>query len=124
MTPESPDRPTSVVAAIRARASVLRTLWPGTTPDDLCEDLYRDHGTHEWYWKNILRRQCPGVTVAPCGYLHRHGPHWCGEHHDEMCRGAGFAAVCEHGVQFLNQCDDCPHGCPVITDAGPDRGAA
>lgn len=24
---------------------------------------------------------------------------------------------CEHGTQFLNECEQCPNGCPVIQDA-------
>lgn len=65
------------------------------------------HGPHEWYWRNIFRRDCPGLVVAPCGHPHDHGPHWHGEHHDELCHGVGLAAICEHNVQMLNQCDDC-----------------
>ena len=66
-----------------------------------------DHSRHEWYWKNILRRDCPGLTVAPCGRDGTHVPHWHGEYRDEWCRGAGLAGVCVHGTGMLDQCDDC-----------------
>lgn len=67
------------------------------------------HGQHEWYWKNILRRECPGwnPSVAFCNNNETHAPHWHGEHRDEWCRGSGLAGVCEHGEQALNECDDC-----------------
>jgi hypothetical protein len=33
---------------------------------------------------------------------------------EQAAKTAFFFARCEHGVQFLNQCDDCPDGCPVV----------
>jgi hypothetical protein len=45
--------------------------------------------------------------VSYCGRTEWHGPHWNGEHHDERCNGLGLGAICDHGVQMLNQCDDC-----------------
>jgi len=65
------------------------------------------HGPHEWYWRNIFRRNCPGLVVAACGRSETHIQHWCGEFGDELCYGGGLAGRCEHGVQMLDQCDDC-----------------
>jgi hypothetical protein len=65
------------------------------------------HGPHEWYWKSILRRDCPGLVVSPCGRDVTHVPHWHGEHRDELCYGSGLAGRCRHGVQMLDACDDC-----------------
>lgn len=30
-----------------------------------CPDT-KPHGQHEWYWKNILRRDCPGLPTCLC----------------------------------------------------------
>lgn len=70
------------------------------------------HGPHEWYWRSILRRECPGVVgvMQSCGLERWHGPHWHGEYGDELCPGLGLAAICEHGEQMLNQCDKCTEG--------------
>jgi hypothetical protein len=56
------------------------------------------HGPHEWYWKNILRRECPGREAA-------RAPH-------------PFGDVCEHGVGFLDECKQCPGGWQARSDAG------
>lgn len=72
------------------------------------------HGRHEWYWKNILRRDCLGITVAFCGKGRTHSPHRHGEYQNEFCRGLGLAGICEHGVQMLSACDHCPSGNPVV----------
>lgn len=66
-----------------------------------------EHSRHEWYWLNILRRDCPGLTVSYCGHDQTHVPHWHGEYRDEWCRGGGLAAVCEHGVGLLDECEQC-----------------
>jgi hypothetical protein len=75
-------------------------------------DRETPHGPHEWYWRSILRRECPGVVgvMEPCGRKLWHGPHWYGEHRDELCPGLGLAGICAHGVQMLNQCDECEKG--------------
>lgn len=65
------------------------------------------HDRHEWYWRGILRRDCPGLVVVRCNRDETHIPHWHGERPEMWCRGAGLAAVCEHGIGMLNQCDDC-----------------
>lgn len=54
------------------------------------------------------RRWCSGALTNPCGLGHEHGPHWGGELDDELCRGVGLSAVCPHGEQMLNACDECP----------------
>ncbi len=73
---------------------------------ELCSSRLQ-HDPHEWYWKNILRRNCPGLVVGFCGHQRTHGPHWVGEHYDELCNGSGLAGRCPHGVQLLNGCLEC-----------------
>jgi hypothetical protein len=70
------------------------------------------HGAHEWYWRNILRRECVGLTVAHCGHTGTHVPHWHGEYRDEWCLGSGLAGMCEHGVQMLDECRQCENWLP------------
>jgi len=65
------------------------------------------HDPHEWYWKNILRRNCPGLVVAFCGRDETHVPHFHGEYRDELCYGLGLAGLCKHGEQMLNDCELC-----------------
>lgn len=65
------------------------------------------HSPHEWYWRHILRRRCPGLVVEFCGRDDTHSPHRHGEYRDEFCRGLGLAGVCEHGEQMLNECKEC-----------------
>ncbi|MET0417301.1 MAG: hypothetical protein ABW022_14915 [Actinoplanes sp.] len=64
------------------------------------------HGPHEWYWKNILRRSCPGLVVAFCGRDECSEAHWCGEFFDEWCPGREEPA-CEHGRPLLDECLRC-----------------
>jgi hypothetical protein len=73
---------------------------------ELC-DRRIQHERHEWYWRNILRRDCPGLVVDHCGQNSTHTPHWHGEHHNEWCQGGGLAGRCAHGIQMLDHCDDC-----------------
>jgi hypothetical protein len=66
-----------------------------------------DHGRHEWYWRNILRRHCPGVLSGLCADPTWHGPHWNNLEHSELCRGVGLCGICPHGIQWLDHCDEC-----------------
>lgn len=82
---------------------------------------YAAHPPHSWravLWSLPLRGGrrftarrvvwCEGILiVAPCGKSETHPPHRHGEFLDKLCRGAGLAAVCPHGVQMLNECDSC-----------------
>lgn len=68
------------------------------------------HDRHEWYWRGILRRECPGLLVVQCHEDTTHIPHWHGRGLPMWCRGAGLAGVCAHGVWMLDECDDCPAG--------------
>jgi hypothetical protein len=54
-----------------------------------CGDT-KQHSRHEWYWKNILRRDCPGYAEIDWGSI-------------------PLAGCCKHGVGMLDRCDDC---CP------------
>lgn len=68
----------------------------------------RTHSAHDWRpgrWRRT--RRCLGLVTTPCGREYTHGPHWVGELRDELCRGVGLAGICEHGVQMLNECDEC-----------------
>nr|WP_221374498.1 hypothetical protein [Actinoplanes polyasparticus] len=80
-----------------------------------CPDA-KPHGRHEWYWKNILRRDCAGVIglVLPCGRDETHSQHWHGEYFDEWCWGSGLAGRCEHGEQMLNECEQCEAARPDL----------
>lgn len=74
---------------------------------DFCEDV-TVHPRHVWRPGLFRRFDCPGVqTVTPCGKSRTHGWHWHGEYYDEMCQGAGLAAVCGHGVGMLDECRQC-----------------
>jgi hypothetical protein len=48
---------------------------------------------------------CPGLAHAQCGTEQWHGPHWTAGR--QLCRGEGFGAICPHGVQVLDPCDEC-----------------
>jgi hypothetical protein len=65
------------------------------------------HGPHEWYWRNILRRECRGLRFEFCGREETHGPHWRNGGRGEACNGLGLAGRCEHGVQMLDECKQC-----------------
>lgn len=73
----------------------LRALLDVMTRRPRCTDL-RQHEPHE---------RCLGVTDAPCSLETWHGPHWPAP--GLLCRGRGLGAICAHGEQMLNACDDC-----------------
>ena len=97
----------------------MATIGEGRRLTKRCNDITA-HGPHEWSWKRILRRECPGLVVAFCGRDETHGPHWHGEYRDELCHGCGLAGLCKHGVGMLDECPRCEDEAAEEREAEPE----
>lgn len=73
----------------------LRAVLSALTHGSRCTEL-REHEPHD---------RCQGIADMPCDTEQWHGRHWSAP--GLLCRGKGLGAICAHGEQMLNACDDC-----------------
>jgi hypothetical protein len=74
-----------------------------------------DHEAHPWGWLGVFAKQCPGMTTVHCNLKQWHGPHWVDARKGQLCRGEGFGAICAHGVQVLDACQECEAEGPGVS---------
>lgn len=66
-----------------------------------------EHEAHERTTGWLAARWCIGTRQEVCADPVVHGPHWTDEPRGWLCTGIALGAICRHGRQMLNQCDDC-----------------